>query len=653
MRIKTRLHRAFTLVVLSVLAMTGIASLALTQRNAARELDKELSQTSLLIYKIVKNVFDLNEKILLGNLGIVRSTVKSVALDRGAMVDAEAEHYLTRLTDRVRIPAMLLNGSPVFGDEAFVDELGRMTGGSVSVLQLFPQGLLQVATNIRRPDGTRATELYYPADHPVTRAIREGRVHVGKAFEMSEWRIVAYAPLYEGDRVVGALLAGLKPDIADLRAHILDIEIGRTGRPYIVDDEGILVVAAAGETENVYHLRHVKEMIKARRDGTVEYFEGPEGKRPGEKVIVNYRYLPEMGWIVAAGSYEREFYGDQEIITRIIVLSALVAFLVAVVASLQVADALTRPINFLTESMNAVKDLRDDFGDRAAVDWIKDRLRDPEAKEEEIRVMTETFRKMFVELDEARKQLVSKHRRYREAELSIKAAAILGPDMERFRGEEGAGQGQPAEEAAGCYFDRSPGPAGQTWYAIGDARERGLPAGLMMMMAQSAINSMAKTMPEASPAEFAEMVNRHLVEGLRVRAKADDFLALSILVTEPGGTFHYAGPHERLLVRRAGDGACEFLEAAASSRGPGTGGAAGSRSVRTLGLSLRPGDLLVLVGRAGPVADNEEGRTDREALRALVADAGGLAVEELVARLQEAERAAGRHGAAVFAIRKN
>lgn len=630
MKIRDRLHRSFTLVVLSVLCVTGVIILVLTRSTASAKLEKELSQTSFLIYKIVQNVYDLNEKMLLGNLKLLESAIETVDIDYSREIDSDAEHYITRLTDYVQVPVFYINGKRAFGNTEFVDRVASISGGNISVLQLFPQGLLQIATNIRRPDGTRATQIYYPNGDKITDAIRAGRTYVGKAFEMSEWHIVAYKPIFYHGVPIGAIHAGIKPDIDDLRKHILDIRIGRTGTPYIVDTEGILIIAAEHENENVYHLPHIKRMIEDRKDGTVVYREDGQWPTRKEEIVVHYRYLPEMEWIIAAGSYKREFFSDQEIITWIIVLSMFVAFGAAVIVSYRVSDNLTRPIQFLTDSMNAVTDLKFDFSDFPAVERIKNQLKGSTADGEEIVVLTAAYYRMLNELEEAQRQLISKHRRFREIELSKKVGAMLSADFEMMQNYDGSARGAASDEVAGYYFDRSSGPEGQNWYLLGKARERSSAAGLIMMMAQSAVGSIARSIPDATSVEIVQMLNDFLVGSLRARADLDDLLSLSLVVTHPDGFFEYTGLEDRLMIFSRTDGRCR--EVLTELREWRTGVDAGS-VVRYERAFMAPGDILICgsvdYGRSGDPSGHER-------IARLVEAHPDEGVEELATRIHAA-----------------
>jgi hypothetical protein len=180
-----------------------------------------------------------------------------------------------------------------------------------------------------------------------------------------------------------------------------------------------------------------------------------------------------------------------------------------------------------------------------------------------------------------------------------------------------------------------------------------------MMLSQSSMSSMAKAMPDASPAEFAGIVNGLLVDRLRSQAKTEDFLAFSILVVGPDGSCSYVGPHERLLVCRAGGG-CEILATSGpGALSPGASGTYGPARMRRLSARLEAGDLLVLdaatgLRSAGGLAAGADGAgPDAAGLAATVSDSRGLEPEEILARILGGERAKDRQRASAFVIKMN
>lgn len=550
MKIKTRLHWSYSIVSIIILLLTGTVILLSTESRISKKLDKELTQTNLLVYKMVENVFDINKKILLNNLNIFEKQISSIRMDKKKQIDSDAEHYITQLTDYIKIQTMIVNEKPIFEDKKIVDSVAEITGGNVSILQMVPQGLLRISTNIKRSDSSRATQIYYPNDNKITRTIRGGNIYVDKIFEMGEWYIVAYKPIILQGTVLGALQMGIKPDIDSLRKHILDIKIGQSGVPFIVDTEGILIISQKNENDNVYHLPHIKTMINNKGIGNLIYKNPQDIKNKNRKVFIAYQYLPDMDWIVASGSYLNEFYEELGFIFWIIAISIITALFVIILVSLQLAENLSQPIKLLTECMSDLREIKYDFSRFGIIDQIRKQIDSIEIKDEEIQVMASTFSKMLEELEDAQRQQISKHRKYRESELIRRVDDILISDFEILQDREDSTEGITEEEAAGEYFDISRGPNGQLWYLVGTSGVQNETSAITMMMAQASLNSILKELPDASPTEVVRMLNGYLASEVNNRTGNVAPFRISIIVSSESGWMSYAGPESSLKIYR-------------------------------------------------------------------------------------------------------
>ncbi len=559
MKIKTRLHRSYSLISVIVLLITGLIIICTTQSRISSKLDKELTQTNLLVYKMVENVFDINRNFLLNNLNIFEKQIKTVSIDTTGLIESDAEHYITQLTDYISIKTFRINGRAVFEDINIVDGIAAITGGNVSILQIFDEGLLRISTNILRTDGSRATQIYYPNNNKITQTIRAGNIYIDKTFEMGQWYIVAYKPLVVDGNIVGALQVGIKPDINTLRKHILDIQIGQTGIPFIVDTEGILVIDAEEENENVYHLPHIKTMIKAKNTGSLVYLEKEQRGFGKRKVIIAYQYLPDMEWIVASGSYLDEFYGELGFISWIIIVSIVSALLIIIFVSLKLAESLSEPIKQLTSCMSDIRGIEYDFSSFSMMEQVRDRISGIHIREDEIQLLASSFNKMIMELEDAHRQLISKHRRYRESELVNKVDEILLPDFEKLQDQDLLIGGVPREEAAGEYYDMSTGPDGQIWYLVGSTGEQNESAAVFMMMAQASLNSILNEIPDASAVEVVHMLNVYLACEVNNRINNDKPYQISIIVSSGSGWIQYAGLQSTLRVFRQKSPTCEQI----------------------------------------------------------------------------------------------
>ena len=76
----------------------------------------------------------------------------------------------------------------------------------------------------------------------------------------------------------------------------------------------------------------------------------------------------------------------------------------------------------------------------------------------------------------------------------------------------------PAEVVGGDYYDIIPVEDG-CWLAIGDVAGHGLSAGVIMLMIQSAVQSLVRLSPQGSPRDLVCALNAALYENIRKRMK--------------------------------------------------------------------------------------------------------------------------------------
>jgi PAS domain S-box-containing protein len=190
-----------------------------------------------------------------------------------------------------------------------------------------------------------------------------------------------------------------------------------------------------------------------------------------------------------------------------------------------------------------------------------------------------------------------------EEELAIARrvqTSILPRDL-RVEGLTIAASMIPAEDVGGDYYDVFPF-AGGGWLAIGDVSGHGLDAGVVMLMAQSALAALVNDRPTSSPAEIVCALNEVLYDNVRSRLRHNDHVTFSLLKYTSGGRIVFAGAHEYLLVVRARTRSVEHV------RTPGTWLAA-TRDIRRVTsnseLVLEHGDLLVVYTDGVTEAMNE------------------------------------------------
>ncbi len=115
-----------------------------------------------------------------------------------------------------------------------------------------------------------------------------------------------------------------------------------------------------------------------------------------------------------------------------------------------------------------------------------------------------------------------------------------------------------ADRVGGDYFDVFP-VAGGCWLAIGDVTGHGLMAGLIMLMLQSAVSAVVRSMPDARPSAIVAKVNEVLRPNIRERLGENEHVTFALVHYRDSGVALAAGAHEDLLVARAGAKAIESV----------------------------------------------------------------------------------------------
>jgi sigma-B regulation protein RsbU (phosphoserine phosphatase) len=201
-----------------------------------------------------------------------------------------------------------------------------------------------------------------------------------------------------------------------------------------------------------------------------------------------------------------------------------------------------------------------------------------------------------------------------ENEIASRVQAAILPGEVDVEGLAISASMLPAEVVGGDYYDIIPVDGG-CWLAIGDVAGHGLAAGVIMLMIQSAVQSLVRLSPRASPRELVCALNGALYENIQNRMKRDEHVTFCLARYSPDGGLVFAGAHENILICRE-DGQCESI--------PPNGAWLGliedvSTVTPDIRLQLGPGDVMLLFSDGVIEADDgERARFGLDRLRALL-----------------------------------
>lgn len=157
--------------------------------------------------------------------------------------------------------------------------------------------------------------------------------------------------------------------------------------------------------------------------------------------------------------------------------------------------------------------------------------------------------KQHQRLNEALEQVkVAREALWGEMQLAKKIQTTLLPVEPKINGYELTGYMEPADEVGGDYYDIITGPD-KNWLVIGDVSGHGVVSGLVMMMAQTSINTVLAQTPDISPSQLLSTLNRTLRKNIGL-LQEDKYMTMTVLSLNTNGDIQFSGLHQDILVYR-------------------------------------------------------------------------------------------------------
>lgn len=157
----------------------------------------------------------------------------------------------------------------------------------------------------------------------------------------------------EKGRVIGAISSRYR--LANLNAEILDVDIGATGYPFIVDKGGTVIAGPDKEMILKSNIARIKGMEKAA-EKMLSASEGVETyvDSLGEERVVVFAPIASTGWVMALTIAKSEYMSPVNSMRNLVALVGLCFIAFSIFAVFKFARGVTKPIN------RAIKGLKEE-----------------------------------------------------------------------------------------------------------------------------------------------------------------------------------------------------------------------------------------------------------------------------------------------------
>ncbi len=248
----------------------------------------------------------------------------------------EAVNQETKESKTFTVKALEYNGSDVFQNYSFVDDIQQKTNSTATIFQRIDDGFLRISTNIKKLDGNRATGTYIPNHSPVIQTILKGETYQGRAFVVNDWYLTSYVPILIDGSVEAILYIGVnEKDMAGLKDIFLQKKYFDSGFPFLVDSDGDLIIHPESQGMNIAEEPFFEEMKNNSQNvEEIDYtWEGSQKK-------VFYYYVEQIDSYLVASLLTEEIMSpikttrNSVIIAILIVLSLIVVIINLIVRAI-------------------------------------------------------------------------------------------------------------------------------------------------------------------------------------------------------------------------------------------------------------------------------------------------------------------------------
>jgi methyl-accepting chemotaxis protein len=352
----------------------GILTLRTLQSTTYKQIEKDLETQALIAEKGVNNTYKSIQRKVdsdLSSANIILSQFGVLSFDEEAdPIEITAINQVTSDTVSVALPVLKAGEQVIANDFTIVDQVQDLVGGTATIFQIIPQGLLRISTNVLKEDGERAVGTYIPTSSPVYKTIMQGDTYRGKAFVVNQNYYTAYQPLTDNTgAVVGVLYVGVSEAeyMEEFKEEFSQMVVGKTGYIFIIDTEGNYILSfnrkrdgenilGAKDANGVEFIKEIIEKGKTLKDGetAVQYYPWKNtGETTARLKLAGFAYNENVGWVIASSAYQADFLDGyntvQTMLFTVVISSIVIAMILAFVYANSIANVFTRIKNDMSK----------------------------------------------------------------------------------------------------------------------------------------------------------------------------------------------------------------------------------------------------------------------------------------------------------------
>lgn len=325
MKIGLRLNIILSLVMIVIILSFGIYTLEKQKAKIFEDTDVRMYEQVEDLGRIIELQIETNQQGVIKSLDVAKTLMQSYG---GIQLVSENNSDLSKI--------WYLNDANLFTSHDFVDEVARLTGSSVTIFEKKSNGFKRISTSLVNEQGLREVGTLVSSSSEVSKAINNGQDYFGRAIVVDEWNLTAYSPIKNDGEIIGMIGIGVREkDLKGLRQIFKEKKYFNTGYPFMVDNEGTLIIHPTKEGQNVAGEEFFQQLISSNNQkGKTEYL------WEGEQKYQYFYYMESIESYVSVSIYKSELMG----IIRNVQFAIMVAVAIGVLLFIAINSMVTRSI---------------------------------------------------------------------------------------------------------------------------------------------------------------------------------------------------------------------------------------------------------------------------------------------------------------------
>ncbi|MBY4675529.1 methyl-accepting chemotaxis protein [Marinobacterium arenosum] len=349
-----------TLVISLLLLITGTTTTYLLTTKTEADLQQEAEQTLNHQTQVIAELLTFYYQDSLNNAQRL-SDIFFDMFPGGVEFDQHKEVQVANY----RTTALLDENGVINGNFSKPDQFTRMTGGNATVFARHGDDFLRISTSLKKADGQRAFGTLLGKGHPGYQMLLRGETYSGVAHLFGRDYMTIYRPVRKNGETIAILYIGfdLTPGLAELRQTLGDIKVGQTGYAMVIAGQGHkqagkVLMHPTLEGKQLESVRTADGQQPFRTvlnggDGVLNYVWPDSDQKPTDKTL-SYRHIDGWNWVLALGTFTREFAQTSTTLRNSMVVLNIVSLLITIGGSALLMFRMLSPLNRLTRNLQEI-----------------------------------------------------------------------------------------------------------------------------------------------------------------------------------------------------------------------------------------------------------------------------------------------------------